>query len=110
MLKNPVAFDSKPRGPFFCCIGPREGMPCVPGDIVYETLDEAVDVLAREALPPLPEQMIGVVCDRYGIVVVGWHHDQWLGLEVGYRALERLEVLDPGQLLVAEIEARASAS
>jgi len=109
VLKDPVRFNTKPRGPFFCCIGPRVGMECVPGDVSYKTLGEAIDVLAREALPPTPEQMIGVVCDRYGIVVVGWHEDQWLGLECGYEALRKLDVMDPGDLLLAEIEARATA-
>ena len=114
VLKDPVPFDTKPRGPFFCCIGPRDGMGCVPGDIAYDRLDDAVDVLTREAMPPYPTQIMGVVCDRYGVIVVGWNYDgasrpQWYGLRKGFDALDKLGVLPPGDFLLAEIEAKAAA-
>ena len=115
VLKDPMPFDTKPRGPFFCCIGPRDGKDMIPADTVYDSLDDAVDVLAREAMPPHPSQMIGVVCDQYGVMVVGWHYDgpgrpQWFGLAKGFEALGALSVLPPAELLLAEIEAQAAAT
>jgi hypothetical protein len=114
VLKDPVPFDAKPRGPFFCCIGPRPGKDIVPGDVAYDTLDQAVDVLAREAMPPQPSQIMGVVCDRYGVVVVGWNYDrpgrpQWFGVRCGFEALGALGVLPPAEFIFAEVEAQAAA-
>ena len=96
-------FGSRPKGPYHY-IQVEFGRL----ELDIKTLDEAVKIFAREAMPA---SGIGTfIQTRAGVLVLG-HQDppggrQWFGLKYAFDLLRHQEYVDPLELELAEMEAK----
>lgn len=105
-LKPLQPFGYRPRGPFNF-IQPSRGRL----ELAIKTLDAAVEIFAREAMPAHGPGAF--VVTRGGVIVLGHHEPsggrQWCGLKYAFDLLRLQRYVDPLELELAEMEAQGFA-
>ncbi len=105
-IKPPQHWKHVPVGPFWFV----KSTATIVNDL---TLDEAITMFAEQAVPAHNTRM-AYVCDRTGVIVVGYYtHDhcapEWLGLDIGFRLLHDEPLVETLEIMLAEEQARKAA-
>jgi hypothetical protein len=106
-LKDPMPWSYKPTGPFYL-VSCRPGLPGL--DDEFARFDKLLDLFVRQCMMP-DESPVAVITDNDGVAVVGWtrlpeYGLTWLGIDYGWKRMERYGCLDPLMIEEAKLSIR----